>query len=223
MVRESEAARNRGIQEVVYSSCVDRLLNRTDPPTWVMFLDGDEFLVLRQHANVTAFVQQHLPKGGALQISTVDFGTANLTNYEPVPVLKRFPWRRAEPHHNTKTIVVLEHLQAVTNPHYVLVKPGYKRHAMDGRPKEPSLGGAWCCLPLERHDTSVAAIHHYKYKSIEEHYYRRCVRGRIYKDYEFSFCGQDTWPGEVYDDTAWDILKRHHPKYRIFDDEVQVQ
>ena len=208
-------------QAAVYTACVEQLRNLTHPPKWVYFVDGDEFLVLRKHATVTDFLVEELDQkgGGSLQISWLVFGTANRTKYDPAPVLKRFQWRLPEPHLNTKSIVVLDHLESVTNPHYVNLKKGYRRKAMDGRWKEPSINGAKCCLPPERRNTSVAAIHHYRIKSLEEFHYRRCVRGRIYKQAKLkSFCHLETPPGDVYDDIAWEIMKRNNPKYHTFDE-----
>ncbi|KAL3917838.1 MAG: hypothetical protein SGILL_004522, partial [Bacillariaceae sp.] len=208
------------VQRIVYNECADELRNLTIPPKWVMFLDGDEFLVVRNssHVHLTDFLEKYVPDG-ALQISWLVFGTANETHYKPLPVLKRFQWREPVPNINTKTIAVLEHLEDAINPHYVQLKKGYKRRAMDQRSAEPNFGGAQCCLPESRRDTSVAAIHHYKYKSAEEFHYRRCVRGRIYKHVQYSFCKEnDLPPGDVFDDSAWEIMKQNNPTYRKFDE-----
>ena len=212
-----------GVQEEVYSECVHELRNLTHPPKWVMFLDGDEFLVFRngQYTRVTDFLDDYVTSG-SLQISWLVFGTSNKTQYEPKPVTQRFKYRTREPDKGTKTVAVLDHIEKVTNPHYVILKRGYKRKAMDGLQKEVSFGGAHCCLPLGRRNTTIVAVHHYRYKSLEEFHYRRCVRGRIYKrdsKMEKAFCTQTTYPGEVYDDLAWETLKRNVPKYEKYSED----
>lgn len=211
--------KNGPVQEKVYNNCANELRALPDPPKWVMFLDGDEFLVLRNggkknYTTVTDFLEDHV-KRGALQISWLVFGTGNQTNYTAEPVTKRFKYRLDEPAEQTKTVVVLDHLREVVNPHYVNVKKGYKSVAIkDKRPANRA--GARCCLPPHRRDTSVVAVHHYKTKSYEEFYYKSCVRGRIYK-HVTSKCKEVQQPiiGEVYDDVAWEALKRNVPKYAV--------
>lgn len=190
----------------------------------VMLIDTDEYLVFQnvsQYDTVTDFLQEYVPKG-ALQISWITFGTANETKYRPEPVLKRFRYKVAGQDSGdgfTKTVAVLDHIDDVKNPHYVVCKPGYSRITMDG-----NAIGKTAIIPRSRrkHKTDVVALYHYRYKSIEENHVRRCVRGDIYKFTkagEMLICGWDTAPCNAYDDSAWQTLKKNVPKYRIYDND----
>jgi hypothetical protein len=118
----------RGVQEQIYDMAAKRLRTLKNPPRWVMILDGDEFLVFRDgsYDNVNDFFSDHV-KSGSLQISLLIFGTGNQTAYRDEPVTKRFRYRTATPHVNTKLFVVLDHLEKVKSPHYVNLADGYER------------------------------------------------------------------------------------------------
>jgi hypothetical protein len=173
-----------------------------------MFVDGDEFLTLRDgsYAHVTDFLTDHLTVG-ALQISWLVFGTGNQTKYLDEPVTKRFQYRSEKPHMATKTVAVLDDIQRMEVHYAILNKHRNKRIGMGGR--RVGIAGALCCL--KDGDTSVAAVYHYKYKSEEEFYRKSCIRGRI--NTAPTKCGEDFRVGEVFDDTAWQMLKRNVPKY----------
>jgi hypothetical protein len=200
-----------GVQEQTYDMAVKRLRTLKNPPRWVMISDGDEFLVFRDgsYDNVNDFFSDHV-KSGSLQISLLIFGTSNQTAYRDEPVTKRFQYRMATPHINTKLVVVLDHLEKVTSPHYVQLKDGYKRRGMGGA--KVGMGGALCCIDPRKSKTSVAAFHHYKTKSEEEFNFKNCVRGRNNRNAK-RHCGAKPQVGEVFDDTAWQFLKNHVPKY----------
>ena len=197
----------KNIQQNVYMKCVESLRKLSHPPFWVMFLDGDEFLALRdgRYHRVDDFLSDHLT-AGALQINWLVFGTANQTKYSPDPVTKRFQYRMEEPDVRTKTVAVLDHIDRM-EVHYASLKKGYSRIGMGG--KKVGVAGALCCL--KNGDTSVAAVHHYKYKSEEEFRRKSCVRGRINNGK--SKCGEDIRVGEVFDDVVWQALKRNVPAY----------
>ena len=72
--------------------------------------------------------------------------------------------------------------------------------------------------------TDVGVIYHYKYKSEEEYRIKSCVwgdalnnRGYMPKCRDMFHRGNYPRVGGDFDDSAWRQLKRHHPKYSIFD------
>lgn len=214
-------------QQRTYTECVQDLRNLTNPPKWVMFIDADEYLVFQnvtQYDTVTNFFQQYVPNG-ALQISWIIFGTANETKYRPEPVTKRFQYRVKGPHAAggfTKTIAVLDHIDYVLNPHEVILnevalKEGHRRIAMDGL----EITTAMLHRSRRLRATDIIALYHYQYKSLEENHIRRCIRGYKHKSSrmkERALCKMSTTPGSVFNNLAWETLKRNVPKYRTYDE-----
>ena len=77
--------------------------------------------------------------------------------------------------------------------------------------------------------TDIAVLHHYKTLSEEEWEYKTCGRndGLTLNGLPMSCRGKTTKEalpitspspsGEIYDDTAWRILRSHVPSYRMYD------
>lgn len=68
----------------------------------------------------------------------------------------------------------------------------------------------------------VAVLHHYKYLSPKEFYWKSCMRKTVddlYKD-----CDTKTknlipqFTGKVFDDSAWQTLKNNVPRYAMYDE-----
>jgi hypothetical protein len=123
------------VQELVYGECLDKLRALDDPPTWVMVLDGDEFLVFRdmdKYPNVVTFLTEQL-HSGSLQINWVVMGSANETVYRDEPVTKRFQLALGGSQYlETKAVAILDHVTG-WRVHYAYHKPGYGAVGMGGR------------------------------------------------------------------------------------------
>lgn len=204
------------VQEIVYGECLETLRELSDPPKWVMVLDGDEFLVIRdydKYPSVIEFFSEHVIEG-SVQINWIVLGTSNQTAYRDVPVTKRFQYI-IPGFTETKAVAILDHVVG-WRVHYAYHKPGYNSIGIGGR--KVGVAGAMCCI--RNGDVSQAAIYHYKFKSYEEFFQKQCVRGDIYKFIQKS-CPPEPppVPGEQYDDSAWKALLRLLPeKYSAFDD-----
>jgi Glycosyl transferase family 2 len=195
------------VQDLVYGECLDKLRALDDPPKWVMVLDGDEFLVVRdidRYPDVATFLTEHL-LSGSLLINWILMGSANETVYRDEPVTLRFQMALRETHPNTKAVAILDHITG-WNVHFAYLKPGYGAFGTGGREVK---NDGW----VENGDVSVAAIYHYLFKSTEEYNHKRCVRGDIYKDVKHT-CPATPEPGDVFDDSAWRGITRLVPKYR---------
>ena len=83
-------------QCAMYASCFKRALD--DGHTWVLVVDVDEFLVLKQHDHVADFAAEYCP-AGQLGISLRLFGMANQTSYRRLPVTYRFQHHIADNYH----------------------------------------------------------------------------------------------------------------------------
>jgi hypothetical protein len=199
-------------QRLAYSDCV---YNHTKihKHTWTGFWDIDEFLVLKKHNTVLDFLEDHC-QNGSIAINWFIFTMGNQTLYEPLPVTKRFQYRIKAGHHNTKVIVKTQDFRGSKNPHACSVRKGTNQHDTSGNIITSNSGAANRNRPM-----TVAALHHYRYKSKKEWYYKGCVRGMVtgakpqckesLKDMQKA--------KEVFDDSAWKLLKQNVPKYQVFD------
>jgi hypothetical protein len=89
-----------------YRTCV-KYHARKEKMHYAAFFDADEFLVLKQHANIHDFLQDHLDKG-QLSINWYIFGTSNHTSYQPIPLTKRYQYREQFVDQHVKSIAVLD-------------------------------------------------------------------------------------------------------------------
>jgi len=64
--------------------------------------------------------------------------------------------------------------------------------------------------------TDIAVLHHYFSKSTKEFHFKGCTTGRA-DTVKRSKCNSVPPVGDIYDDTAWLVLKKYDPKYSIFD------
>ena len=217
-----------------------RTLKITEGHDYLAFIDGDEFLVPRgQHDSVHSVIEEYLqPYGGALSVNWMIYGTANKTVYSPVPVTKRFQYREdVDAHFMIKTIVKSSDYSSCISPHSMKLKLGarlrttlypgalknktrFSRNSTDhAKPSHPLL------------------LHHYRYTSVKEYLYKRCVRGQILTRNNRRACNRSTGQlktaeelaetkqpshlahsvGTVFDDSAWKILSLRVPKYEIYD------
>ena len=136
--------------------------------TWCAFIDVDEFIVLRKHADIKALLAEVAPRGGALALNWVMFGSSGRADYSPEPVTKRFTWRAREVDEHIKTIAYLPHVASVADPHSVMLTSGAPHDCHGNR-----VEGAY--NPKKTED--IACVYHYFTKSRGEFLLKR-ARGR---------------------------------------------
>lgn len=169
----------------------------------VAFIDPDEFLVLHKHANVHELLEQHLyPRGGALGINWMMFGSSGHTSYEPGPVTQRFTMRCERVNRHIKTFAVCQDLLSMVNPHLPHLVPGKKQWSTAGEAFHGSF--------LENGPIDVAQLNHYWTKTYEEWLIKR-NKGHIDIDPNHrrplsEFTENDY--NEVFDNAAWQIYMR---------------
>lgn len=206
-----------------YHMCVQE---HKDDHTYMAFFDVDEFLVLKKHSNIDEMLQQHLPKG-SLAISWHIFGTGPTRAYGPLPVTKRFVYRdgvtkrdRHEQWNTVKSILKLADYGGYPKtPHSMKTNrrnTGSDKAWLDtnGKGTFDSIGSQNDDRPLD-----VAVIHHYKYLSRKEFLWKTCIRKTVddkYKDCDAAK-KKNIFAGTVFDDSAWQLLKKNVPKYALFD------
>uniref|UniRef100_A0A7S1Y9V9 Glycosyltransferase family 92 protein n=1 Tax=Grammatophora oceanica TaxID=210454 RepID=A0A7S1Y9V9_9STRA len=196
-------------QDLAYNGCVERFGNESD---YIAFVDDDEYLLLKKHADVSAFLREHLAQeGGCLTVNWARFGTSNHSLYAPIPVTRRYMLREWKTHYRVKCIITVKDFDKMRSPHAVWMKPGVPYRDTSG-------GGTYDHEDdwnMDRTD-DVAVLNHYKWKSEKEWWYKECVRKTVLGDEKS--CGEDSREGTIFDDAAWKVLRSRVPKYRAYDE-----
>ena len=220
-------------QEVVYQDCVERFGKDGPKHDYMAFFDIDEFLVpqVERYFSIHSILEEYLvPYGGSLVVNWMLFGTANKNVYSPVPVTKRFQYRERESHGVIKSIAKTSDYRSHRNPHSInlLGNATVRTTKYPGCIHQASITTSTGASDPER-PSNVALLYHYRYTSMKEYLFKRCFR----RDYlgGTNWCNKEGTglkesvkehilprPGSVYDDTAWKLLTRHVPKYRLYDD-----
>ena len=217
----------------VYNKCAKQAIE--DGHKWAAFIDLDEFIVLKKHRNIVDFLTEYCDSG-AIVLSWIIFGSGNHTEYEPIPVTKRFQYYAPDDkaNHFVKSIVRLEDLISVGTPHWVNVRNETTSRTTGGLVfTYPRLKPIHLWKEEER-QSDVAVIHHYRYKSMQE-YVKKRARGwsvdtkcqcrqngeeacrecyeSLVKNATENAMNNPIPSGTVYDDSAWLFLKKNVPKY----------
>ncbi len=137
---------------------------RNSEADWMAFFDADEFLVLPEGFCIGRFLDRFDAEVSAVAVSWVVFGSGGQSLYRPIPVTERFtdalPADAAQ-NHSVKAIGRRERL-AGTGIHRVAVAEG--RYVMPSGATAVFEG-----LTAVKHpEVTVAALHHYAVKSLEE-------------------------------------------------------
>lgn len=93
----------------------------------------------------------------------------------------------------------------------------FKRYIFNFVCSQDSIGASNYDRPVD-----VAVIHHYKYLSPKEYRWKTCVRKTV--DDKVKDCqeklerGMSPFEGTVFDDSAWQALKKNVPKYAMYEE-----
>ena len=153
---------NFSLQHTVYNHFVQNSIGYTD---WAMFMDVDEFLVLKKHNSIKEFIEQYKDLN-AIGINWFLYGDNNLQDYdESRGVLKRFTKRQKQVNHHIKSIIKLLP-NTVMGTHDIQNEHWYdtnrNKHIGPFNPDGP---------------TDVACINHYFCKTFPE-FKNKVARGR---------------------------------------------
>lgn len=131
---------------------------------WIAFFDADEFLVLHQDASIAGFIARFPDEVSAIALNWVVFGSGGQQVWRPRPVTERFtdalPADAGESH-TVKAIARRTRLAGI-GIHRVSVAAG--RYVMASG-QDAAFRGLTASVAR---DVTVAALHHYAVKSLEE-------------------------------------------------------
>jgi Glycosyl transferase family 2 len=139
---------------------------------WLAFFDADEFLFLREDATIQAFLARFDAGVSAIAVNWIVFGSGGQRHYAARPVVERFTDALpalAAPNHQVKAIGRRERLVG-TGIHRVALHEG--RYVNPSGEDVEFVG----LTSVTRPDVTVAALHHYAVKSLEEFQEKR-LRG----------------------------------------------
>jgi glycosyltransferase involved in cell wall biosynthesis len=131
---------------------------------WLAFFDADEFLVLHENASITDFIARFPEEVSAIAVNWVVFGSGGQKAWRAVPVTERFTDAlppAAALSHTVKAIGRRLRLKGI-GIHRVSVAEG--RYVMPSGEAAKFTGLTASAIP----ELSVAALHHYAIKSLEE-------------------------------------------------------
>jgi hypothetical protein len=206
-------------QKQAYDQCIATIRqeneSRAVPLQWAALYDLDEFLVLKKHDTIGELLQEHcdVDKGcGGLVVNWYYFGPNGnfATAYAPLPLTKRFQYRSSKADQHVKTIVHVKHFQNA-DIHCSSYRNNLTQFDTNGR--------AGCPFNQDG-PVDVAVIHHIYTKSLTE-WNSRCARGRATtNETSVQLCNKPIplKGATVFDDSAWQFLKKRIPEYQWYDD-----
>lgn len=154
---EHEELPGRNKQTKAYTDSLRRINHR-----WVAFIDGDEFIVLRKHANLKEFLAQFEDVGAVLLTWHLFGNNGHYTNPKGL-ITASLTRRRREPGRMAKSINKVDAISSIPNAHLCKLKYGFKAVDANKRPYSEI---------LYRGKTEVAHINHYMCRSFENWMHR---------------------------------------------------
>ncbi|RYI35785.1 MAG: glycosyltransferase family 2 protein, partial [Acetobacteraceae bacterium] len=131
---------------------------------WIAFFDADEFLVLHQDVDIAAFLARFEADVSAVAVNWIVFGSGGQKRYRAVPVIERFTDALPSEAAQNRTVKAIGRRDALsgTGIHRVAVAQG--RYVMPSG-REAVFDGLTASV---QPDVTVASLHHYAVKSVEE-------------------------------------------------------
>lgn len=131
---------------------------------WIAFFDADEFLVLHRDAHVGAFLARFAADVSAVAVNWIVFGSGGQPHYRAAPVVERFTDALPPDAPLNRTVKAIGRGARLsgTGIHRVAVAEG--RYVMPSG-VDAAFDGLTASVAPE---VTVAALHHYAVKSLEE-------------------------------------------------------
>jgi hypothetical protein len=158
---------------------------------WVAFIDGDEFIALRQHADLRSFLAG-FADFGAISLQWHYFGHNGFFRDPPGLVTASLTRRAVSPGRMYKSVTRTAAIRNIPSAHHCHLKRGYQR----GDPSQNVLRAA-----SDSAKTEVAHINHYMARSFER-WMRDAARGDV------AYCVDDLPPDDRWKATEQGRLRQ---------------
>jgi len=192
---------SKGVKYIALENFVSNYLFKSDI-THVAHIDIDEFIVLKKHTNITAFIEQYITGDcQAIGMNWRFFGSSGRTEKSEEPVTLRFTMCQRISNMHIKTLFKKDFFKAYNTCHDICLSRGVVK----------STNGTVIVGPFNNNnDCSVIQLNHYKSKTLPEYRYirqrgRADLKGPYHEDIDESFKHYDI--NEVEDMTAHDFYK----------------
>ena len=139
---------------------------------WIAFFDADEFLVLCADASIQSFLGRFDADVGAIAINWRVFGSGGQQHYRAAPVIERFTDALPDDARLHRTVKPIARRESLSGNWVHRVKIGHGRYVTPSGRDVSFLN----TRAAREQDMSVATLHHYAVKSMEEFALKR-VRG----------------------------------------------
>jgi hypothetical protein len=131
---------------------------------WLAFFDADEFLVLREDADIGAFLQRFPPDVAAVAVNWLVFGSDGQTHYRAQPVTERFFDALPEGALWNRVVKSIGRRTLLTEAGIHRVEPGAGRYVTVAG-NDAEFDGP---MRTRTEETRIATLNHYMIKSLEE-------------------------------------------------------
>lgn len=131
---------------------------------WIAFFDADEFLILHRDATIREFLARFDAEVSAVAVNWIVFGSAGMARYHPAPVIERFTDALPAGAAQNRTVKAIGRRAVLSGTGIHRVAVAHGRYVMPSGSDAVFEGLTASVLP----DVSVAALHHYAVKSLEE-------------------------------------------------------
>ena len=229
--------KERVAPQAAHVECAHKLV-ATGMFEWVAFFDADEFLVLKKHDRVADMLEEHCPRG-SLGVHRYSFGSDHWNVYTSEPTTRRFLYRDADVDPRVKTIVRLDDVMRIRHPNDT------SPELEDQIVMRDFYGKNITASFNEKGPVDVVVLHHYGFKSAKEYFQKQTRRSadkdpsnpanakKIQEKTQFlnrslsSSLSREHRPRDktisenpnlIFDDSAWQFLKKHVPGYLLFDE-----
>lgn len=131
---------------------------------WIAFFDADEFLVLNRDATIADFLGRFGPEVGAVAVNWIVFGSGGQAKYRAAPVVERFTDALPAEARQNRSVKAIGRRDRLSGTGIHRVSLGGGRYVMPSGAEAVFDGLTASITP----DVTVAALHHYAVKSLEE-------------------------------------------------------
>lgn len=158
--RKNENTPEFNNQRTAYSNALESYISSYD---WVLFLDADEFVVLREEISIHDFLSK-FPDAAAVSLNWYFFGHNGFLNDPEGLITSSLFKRQSYPSKKVKTFTRVKMIHSIQNAHYCELIGGQRITANDG---------------VFGENTNVAYINHYHCRSFFR-WMKRAERGDAY-------------------------------------------